>query len=313
MESFEKKSFCHIIKRLKKLSGKGDRISERKAILYHLNLIINGDNNMFKVIIIGAAGRMGRRLINCIHNSNDMELAGATEYSESPFIGKDAGLVAGIAPEAIAISKDLEPLLANANVIIDFSTGDVVNNAKLATEAGVMSIIGTTALNDDEKIELASLADAGGKIVFAPNMSVGVNLLFHLTEQVAGLLGDDYNIEIVEMHHNKKKDAPSGTAVRLGECAAAGRDISYEENAVYGREGIVGERTASEIGMHAVRGGDVVGDHTVIFAADGERVELTHKASSRDTFAMGALKAVRFLETQKPGLYDMQDVLGLKK
>ena len=268
---------------------------------------------MFKVIIIGAAGRMGRRLISCIHNADDMELVGATEYSKSPYIAKDAGMVAGIPPAGIAISKNLEPLLKNADVIIDFSTGDVINNAKLATEVGVMSIIGTTALTDDDKTELANLADSGGKIVFAPNMSVGVNLLFHLTEKVAGILGDDYDIEIVEMHHNKKKDAPSGTAVRLGECAAAGRDLSYEENVVHGREGIVGERTSSEIGMHAVRGGDVVGDHTVIFAAEGERVELTHKASSRDTFAMGALKAVRFLEGQKSGLYDMQDVLGLRK
>lgn len=268
---------------------------------------------MYKVIIIGAAGRMGRRLINCIYNAADMELAGALEFSESPFIGQDAGLVAGIAPLEIAITKDLQPLLAGADVIIDFSTGDVVNNAKLATAAGVMSVIGTTALTADDKKALAKLAKAGGKIVFAPNMSVGVNLLFHLTKKVAEILGDDYDIEIVEMHHNKKKDAPSGTAVRLGECAAAGRKLSYVENAVYGREGIVGERKSSEIGMHAVRGGDVVGDHTVIFATEGERVELTHKASSRDTFAMGALKAVRFLAKQSAGLYDMQDVLGLKQ
>jgi 4-hydroxy-tetrahydrodipicolinate reductase len=268
---------------------------------------------MFKVIIIGAAGRMGRRLIHCIHNADDMELAGALEYPKSPFLGKDAGLVAGVAPMGIAISKDLKPLLSKANVIIDFSTGDILENATLAVDAGLMVIIGTTALTEDDKQKLADLADSGGRIVFAPNMSVGVNLLFHLSEKVAKILGDDYDIEIVEMHHNKKKDAPSGTAVRLGECVATGRDLSYEENAVHGRKGIVGERTPSEIGMHAVRGGDVVGDHTVIFAADGERVELTHKASSRDTFAMGALKAARFLDSQDAGLYDMQDVLGLNK
>ena len=268
---------------------------------------------MFKIIIIGAAGRMGRRLISCIHSAEDMELAGALEYPACPLIGKDAGLVAGVSPIGIAISSELEPVLANADAIIDFSTGDVVDNAKLATTAGVMDIIGTTALTDSDKNELAKLADSGGRIVFAPNMSVGVNLLFHLSEKVAKILGDDYDIEIVEMHHNKKKDAPSGTAVRLGECAAAGRNLSYSENALHGREGVVGERKPSEIGMHAVRGGDVVGDHTVIFAAEGERVELTHKASSRDTFAMGALKAVRFLDSQDAGLYDMQDVLGLRK
>ena len=267
---------------------------------------------MLKVIVIGAAGRMGKRLVSCIHNADDMELVGALEYSKSPFIGKDAGLVAGISPVGITISGELESLLEHANVIIDFSTGNVVNNAKLATAAGVMAVIGTTALNDDDKDKLAEFAASGGRIVFAPNMSVGVNLLFHLSEKVAEILGDDYNIEIVEMHHNKKKDAPSGTAVRLGECAAAGRNLSYAENAVHGRNGVVGERKPSEIGMHAVRGGDVVGDHTVIFATEGERVELVHKASSRDTFAMGALKAVRFLNSQDPGLYDMQDVLGLR-
>lgn len=268
---------------------------------------------MFKIIIVGAAGRMGRRLINCVNNAEDMKLVGATEYSESPYLGKDAGLVAGLSPEGVAISKDLAPLLEDADAIIDFSTGDVVNNAKLATEAGVMSVIGTTALTDEDKAELANFAENGGKIVFAPNMSVGVNLLFHLTEEVARILGDDYDIEIVEMHHNQKKDAPSGTAERLGECAAAGRELNYADKAVHGREGIVGERTGSEIGMHAVRGGDVVGDHTVIFATGGERVELTHKASSRDTFANGALKAVRFLAEQDAGLYDMQDVLGLRR
>lgn len=267
---------------------------------------------MFNIVIVGAAGRMGRRLINCIHNSDDMHFSGATEYPESPYIGKDACMVAGLSPEGVMITKDLEPLLEEADAIIDFSTGDVINNAKLATEAGVMAVIGTTALSDEDKASLSELSAAGGKIVWAPNMSVGVNLLFHLTEQVAKVLGDDYDIEIVEMHHNQKKDAPSGTAVRLGECAAAGRGLNYAEKVVHGREGIVGERTSSEIGMHAVRGGDVVGDHTVIFATNGERVELKHKASSRDTFANGALKAVRFLGKKEAGLYDMQDVLGLR-
>ena len=266
---------------------------------------------MIKVIVVGAAGRMGKRLIISINNSDDMELVGALEYAESPMIGKDASLVAGLEESGVLISSDLKSLLSSADAIIDFSTGDVVNNAKLATEAGVSVVIGTTALDENDKAELAIFAKDGGKIVFAPNMSVGVNLLFHLSEKVAAILGDEYDIEIIEMHHNKKKDAPSGTAVRLGECVATGRELSYEKCAVHGREGIVGERQKSEIGMHAVRGGDVVGDHTVMFATEGERIELTHKASSRDTFAKGALKAVRFLNKKDAGLYDMQDVLGL--
>jgi 4-hydroxy-tetrahydrodipicolinate reductase len=266
---------------------------------------------MLKIIVIGAGGRMGKRLVNCIAAAEDMELAGAVEYSQSPLLGKDAGTVAGTDAANITITSELAPLLTDADAIIDFSTGDVINNAKLAVDAGVSVVIGTTALDESQKSELAKLAE-NGKIVFAPNMSVGVNLLFHLTKKVAEILDDAYDIEIVEMHHNKKKDAPSGTAVRLGECAAEGRKLNYEKVAVHGREGIVGERTKTEIGMHAVRGGDVVGDHTVIFAAEGERVELTHKASSRDTFAMGALKAVRFLNKSEGGkVYDMQAVLGL--
>ncbi len=267
---------------------------------------------MQKIIVIGAAGRMGKRLVTCVKNAEGMELVGATEYSECPRLGQDAGVVAGVGETGVEITSDLQPLLACADATIDFSTGNVIKNAKFAVAAGVSVVIGTTALSNNDKKELANLAESGGKIVFAPNMSVGVNLLFHLAQQVAGILGDDYDIDIVEMHHNKKKDAPSGTAVRLGECVADGRNLSYEKNAVHGREGMVGERKKSEIGMHAVRGGDVVGDHTVIYASEGERVELTHKASSRDTFAMGALKAVRFLATADAGLYDMQDVLGLK-
>ena len=266
---------------------------------------------MNRVIVAGAAGRMGKRVIDCLATANDMELAGATEYSESPLLGLDAGTIAGVGELGVAISADIETFLDTADAVVDFSTGDVVGNAKAAVAKGVAVVIGTTALSDDEKGELAKLAENGGRLVLAPNMSVGVNLLFHLTEKTAELLGDDYDIEIVEMHHNQKKDAPSGTAVRLGECVAKGRNLSYKDAAVHGREGMVGARKPTEIGMHAVRGGDVVGDHTVIFATQGERIELVHKASSRDTFAMGALKAVRFLSDAAPGLYDMQDVLGL--
>ena len=267
---------------------------------------------MTRVIIVGAAGRMGRRLVANILASEDLKLTGAVEVAGSPFLGQDAGTVAGCGAAGITISDDLAAALDRSDAVINFSTGDVLNQTRMAVERNCAVVIGTTALPAADRQALAELAGRGGRIVFAPNMSVGVNLLFFLAAQAARILGDDYDIEIVEMHHNQKKDAPSGTAVRLAEviCDATGR--SYEQDVVHGRNGITGARTRREIGMHALRGGDVVGDHTVLFATGGERVELTHKASSRDTFARGALRAVRFLAQAKPGLYDMQDVLNLK-
>ncbi len=264
------------------------------------------------ITVIGAAGRMGRRLVANILASEDLKLTGAVEVAGSPFLGQDAGTVAGCGAAGITISDDLAAALDRSDAVINFSTGDVLNQTRMAVERNCAVVIGTTALPAADRQALAELAGRGGRIVFAPNMSVGVNLLFFLAAQAARILGDDYDIEIVEMHHNQKKDAPSGTAVRLAEviCDATGR--SYEQDVVHGRNGITGARTRREIGMHALRGGDVVGDHTVLFATGGERVELTHKASSRDTFARGALRAVRFLAQAKPGLYDMQDVLNLK-
>jgi len=267
---------------------------------------------MIKVTVIGAAGRMGRLLIANIAEAKDMVLSGAVEYAACPLLGQDAGIVAGVGPLDVAITGDLAAALRNSDAVINFATGDVVKNTRLAVEHGCAAVVGTTALTADEKAELKKLAANGGRIVFAYNMSVGVNLLFKLAKEAAAILGTDYDVEIVEMHHNQKKDAPSGTAVRLAEVIAEAYDWDYDEVVRHGRDGIVGARTKKEIGMHAVRGGDVVGDHTVIFAINGERVELTHKASSRDTFAKGAVRAVRFLAAAKPGLYDMQDVLGLK-
>lgn len=267
---------------------------------------------MIKVVIAGAAGRMGRRLVACVLNDDNMELVGATECSGSPFLGKDAGIVAGFVSCGVKISSDLKPLLKNADTVIDFSTGPVLENAESAVESGCSVVIGTTALGEKGKKKLSDLAAQGGKIVFAPNMSAGVNLLFDLSARAAKILGADYDAEIIEMHHNKKKDAPSGTAIRLAEMIVNARGVSSKGKTVYGREGLVGERIKNEIGIHAVRGGDVVGEHTVIFAAEGERIELVHKASSRDTFAKGALRAVRFLQNASPGLYDMQNVLGLE-
>ncbi len=267
---------------------------------------------MLKVIVIGAAGRMGRRLVANIAAADDLELVGAVEAPQSPLLGQDAGVTAGIAANGVKISSDLKDIVNQADAVIDFSIGDVVANAEIAVAAGCSMVIGTTALSESDKASLEALAEDGGRIVQAPNMSVGVNLLFHLCSQVTEILGNEYDIEIIEMHHNLKKDAPSGTAVRLAEVIADARNLSYQNDVMHGRVGIVGERQPNEIGMHAVRGGDVVGDHTVIFATGGERIELTHKASSRDTFAKGALRAARFLATATAGLYDMQDVLGLK-
>ena len=264
-----------------------------------------------RVCVIGAAGRMGRRLVTLIMESNDLQLTGAVEVPGNPLLGADAGEVAGAGKSNVFITDDLDSALKNCDAVINFSTGGVVDAAVKAASYNCSSVIGTTALPEADKAAIAELAKTS-RIVFAPNFSVGVNLLFHLSGMVAKLL-DDYDVEIVEMHHNQKKDAPSGTAERLGEVVAAAREQVYNEVVRHGREGVVGARTASEIGMHALRGGDVVGDHTVIFATGGERVELTHKASSRDTFAKGALRAVRFLATAAPGkVYDMQDVLKLR-
>ena len=265
-----------------------------------------------KIVIVGAGGRMGRRLVARVAEADDMELLGATEFAGSPLIGDDAGVIAGVGELGVPVAVELDGIVEDADAVVDFSTGDVVANAKAAVSSGAAVVIGTTALDAEERKTLAELAESGGRIVFAPNMSVGVNLLFHLVAEVAKTLGDDYDIEIVETHHNKKKDAPSGTAVKLAEIAADSLGRSYDEDVLHGREGLVGERTKREIGVHAVRGGDVVGDHVVLFAGDGERVELVHKASSRDTFALGALKAARFLQSAPAGLYDMMGVLGLR-
>ena len=267
---------------------------------------------MIRIIITGAAGRMGRHLVANIAASDDLKLTGATEYSGSEFLGIDAGSVAGVKPLGVKITPELAPLLDNADAVIDFSTGDVIGNARMAAAKGLAIVIGTTALTADDKAELHRLADNGARIIQTTNFSVGVNLLFYLTKIATKTLSDGFDIEIIEAHHNKKKDAPSGTAVSLAEVVTEVKGWDYDKDVRHGRQGIVGARTQHEIGMHSIRGGDIVGDHTVLFAADGERVELTHKASSRNTFAKGALRAARFLVNAKPGFYDMQDVLGFK-
>lgn len=269
---------------------------------------------MIRVAIVGAAGRMGRMLVSQVLRDPELTLSGALEYSACPLLGQDAGVVAGDGPCGVNICCEQEKVLAQSDAAIDFSSPQATMQfAAAAAAAGVNLVIGTTGLSVEQKKSLQELSEKGARLVCAPNMSVGVNLLFALCAKVASILDDDYDIEVVEMHHNKKQDAPSGTAERLGEILAQARGLNYALDTRHGRVGIVGARSKREIGMHALRGGDVVGDHTVVFAAQGERIELTHKASSRETFAKGALRAVKFLAVSKPGFYDMQDVLGLRE
>ena len=264
-----------------------------------------------KIAIAGSAGRMGRTLIEAVLNAADMQLAAALEQPDSPFLGKDAGEFAG-APCGVAITADFDTALANADCLIDF-TRPAGTLAHLASchKRGVAMVIGTTGLEVEQKL-LIQDASHSIPIVFAPNMGVGVNLVFKLLDTAARVLSQGYDIEVIEAHHRHKVDAPSGTALRMGEVVAEalGRDLST--CAVYGREGVTGERDPSTIGFATVRGGDIVGDHTVLFAGTGERVEITHKASSRMSFALGSLRAARFLIGKRNGLFDMQDVLGLR-
>ena len=263
-----------------------------------------------KICVAGACGRMGKRILELAAATGDIEIAGAFDCAE--LAGAEIVVGAGSArQQTVAVSSDAASETAKADVLIDFTVADAcVPNAQAAVGNGKACVVGTTGLSEPQKDELAVLAKDVA-IVFAPNMSVGVNLLFKLTSEVAQILGLDYNVEIVEAHHNLKKDSPSGTAVRLAERAAEALGLDYPGDAVHGRQGMVGERPVREIGVHAVRGGDIVGEHTVSFIGTGERVELTHKAHSRDTFAAGALRAARFAVGASPGLYDMQDVLGL--
>ncbi|MCH8204089.1 MAG: 4-hydroxy-tetrahydrodipicolinate reductase [Candidatus Hydrogenedentes bacterium] len=259
----------------------------------------------------GAKGRMGRRILELAAAAEDIGIGSAFDLPESAGEEIAVGLESGIS-EVLTLAPDAAAAIAQADVLIDFTVADAcLDHVRAATEAGKPSVLGTTGLSDAQKAELAQLAEKV-PIVFAPNMSVGVNLLFKLTQEAASVLGLDYNVEITEVHHNQKVDSPSGTAVRLGEIAAEGLGLDYSRDTVHGREGIVGKRPQREIGMHALRGGDVAGEHTVAFIGQGERIELTHRAHNRDNFARGALIAARFAFEAAPGLYDMQDVLGLK-
>lgn len=264
-----------------------------------------------KICMAGACGRMGRRIMELALQTDDIEIGGAADAPENAGMLLQVGVESG-KPRSVPVGARIAEEVAKADVLIDFTMAQVcLANVRAAVEQGKAAVIGTTGLSEAQATELKELSKKAA-IVYAPNMSVGVNLLFKLTYEVAKILGLDYNVEIVEVHHNQKKDSPSGTAVRLAERAAEALGLDHAAQTAHGRQGLVGARPKTEIGMHAVRGGDVVGEHTVSFIGQGERIELTHKAHNRDNFARGALLAARFAHQAKPGLYDMQDVLGLK-
>ena len=266
---------------------------------------------MTRIAITGAAGRMGRSLIEACQQTDGLDVSVALEHPESSLLGSDAGDLAGIGKLGIAVGADLAAVSDTFDILIDFTRpGPTLANLEICRQAGRRMVIGTTGFSDEQKAQIAAAAEDIA-IVFAPNMSVGVNLCFKLLDTAARVLGDDVDIEVIEAHHRHKVDAPSGTALRMGEVVAdaLGRDL--KSCAVYGREGHTGERDRNTIGFETIRAGDIVGDHTVMFAGSGERVEITHKASSRMTFANGALRAAGWLMNQESGLFDMQDVLGL--
>lgn len=264
-----------------------------------------------KVAIAGAGGRMGAAIVRAVAASSSLAVHAAFDRPESPAIGKDAGSYAGIEALDISITSDIEAALAGADAIIDFTAPAAsVALAQRAAALGLVDVIGTTGCTEDDDAAIAEAARAGARIVKAGNFSLGVNLLAGLVKKAASVLGDDFDVEILEMHHNRKVDAPSGTALMLGRAAAAGRNIMLAEHSIAPRDGITGPRPRGDIGFAALRGGTVVGEHTVIFAGENERIELTHRADSRTIFAGGALRAALWAAGQKPGLYDMADVLG---
>lgn len=264
-----------------------------------------------RIGVVGAGGRMGRMLIEAVLKGEGVVLGAAFDVPGSPAIGKNAGELVGL-PGDVLITDDVAAGLKQIDVLIDFTRpqGTLVH-LELCRQAGVGMVIGTTGFEADGKAAIAAAA-RDIPVVFAPNMAVGVNVVFKLLDMAARIMDQGYDIEVVEAHHRMKIDAPSGTALRMGEVVAAALGRDLEECAIYGREGVTGERDPSTIGFATVRGGDIVGDHTVMFCGIGERVEITHKASSRMPYALGSLRAARFMAGRKNGLFDMQDVLGLR-
>ncbi len=267
---------------------------------------------MLNIIVSGAAGRMGSRIIALSKDNKNLKIIGALERRDHNKIGYDIGEIIGIGKINIKLSSNITDVAEKADVIIEFSNPKTsLEHIKIASDRSISMVIGTTGFSNEETADIKHYTE---KIpcVLAPNMSVGVNLLLKVIRDVAKVLGDDYDVEIIEAHHRLKKDAPSGTAIKMAQVIANALNRNLEETVIYARKGLIGERTTKEIGIQAIRAGDIVGEHTVIFGGLGERIEITHKASSRDTFARGALKAALWVPKQKPGFYDMQDVLGLK-
>jgi 4-hydroxy-tetrahydrodipicolinate reductase len=267
---------------------------------------------MIKVIVAGAAGRMGGRLVCLLKESAALTLAGAVESKGHPSVGEDAGEIAGCGRTEVAIKDDLSALMDRGEVVIDFSApAATLEHLRIVAQHRRAMVIGTTGFSPQELAELRSLAKSI-PCVFSPNMSVGVNVIFKAIAEMARTFGEDYDIEVIEAHHRLKKDAPSGTALKIAEVLAKAVNRDLDQVGVYARKGLIGERKRGEIGIQTIRAGDIVGDHTVLFGGMGERIEVTHRVQSRDTFARGALRAARWVVRQPPGLYDMMDVLGLR-
>ncbi|MBI5207855.1 MAG: 4-hydroxy-tetrahydrodipicolinate reductase [Candidatus Firestonebacteria bacterium] len=267
---------------------------------------------MIKTIVTGCCGRMGSTVIKCLAEETEMVLIGAIESAGHPNIGKNVNEIMGLDKFKILIDDNLEEVIDKSDVVIEFINPDTtLKNLEIVKHYNKKMVIGTTGFKDEDK-EIIRNHAKDIAIVLSPNMSVGVNLLFKLVKDVALILGDSYNIEIIESHHIFKKDAPSGTAIKIAEILAKAKNKNLEDIGVYGRKGLVGQRSREEIGIHAVRAGDIVGDHTVMFGGLGERLEIIHRAHSRDNFALGAIRASKFIVNKENGLYDMQDVLGLK-
>lgn len=267
---------------------------------------------MVRIIVAGAAGRMGRRICALASEYPGLKLTGAFERETHPDVGRDVGEVAGEGALGIMLARSLTSVVDAGDVVIEFSSPEAtLANMRIAADKGVGMVIGTTGMDKAGQAEIAGLAKRI-PCVYAGNMSLGINLLLNVVGLVARSLGDDYDVEVIEAHHRMKKDAPSGTALMLARAAAGALGRDLDADGVFERHGIIGERKPREIGVQTIRAGDIVGEHTVMFGGMGERIEITHRVSNRDTFARGALKAALWLEGRKPGLYDMQDVLGLK-
>ena len=265
-----------------------------------------------QVIVTGAGGRMGGRIISLLKESSALTLVGAVERTDHPALGRDAGEVAGCGRLDVPVTDQFEKVIDNAQVVIDFSVlSATLDYLKIASEKKCAIVIGTTGFSNEEAAQISAQAK-NIPCVFSPNMSVGVNRMFKLIADLAKQTGAEYDLEIIEAHHRHKKDAPSGTALKLAQILAQALGLNLSEVAVYARHGITGERKPNTIGIQSIRAGDIIGEHTVIFGGLGERLEIKHTAQSRDTFARGAIKAAQWVVYQKPGLYDMMDVLGIR-